>query len=366
MSLAVFFGIDQLEIFARDILNALTFQPDTSAAVASSLILADRLGVCTHGIGMLPLYTEMISAGAINPQALPSVEYTSGKNIKVDGQLAFGQLTGRKAVSLGVQTAREHGVAVVGIRNGSHLGRLGEWAQMATAAGMVFMALANTGGGAKNVAAHGGHERKLSTNPLAFGVPTFGVLPFDIIVDFASSQISGSVIRERYLAGAPLEDEWTTTDSGQPVSDAGAFMRGMGALLPLGGRLTGHKGYGLSVVAELLGGFAGGMVVGQENPDWFSNAALFTILDPTEFLPIHELEERVFAVSNHLRDDYVKLPGEGAFQRALAAKEQGIDVPQHVLDSLRVLSEEIGVPMVGQLNDIPVGSIDDRNKLKTW
>ena len=76
---------------------------------------------------------------------------------------------------------------------------------------------------------------------------------------------------------------------------------------------------------------AAGMVFEQEKPDWFSNAALFTDLDTTEFLPIHELEERVFAVSSHSLGDCVKPPGEAAFQRAHTAKEQGIDVPQHVL-----------------------------------
>ena len=355
-----------LRSFAIDLLCALGTPPDKSSEVVDSLILADLRGNGSHGISLLPLYAEMVAAQAIDPLAEPVIERSVGCIIGVNGHSAFGQLTGGKATAAGIEAAGEHGVAVVGIHEGAHLGRLGEWAERTTAKGMVFIALANAGGGARNVAPFGGHERKLSTNPIAFGVPTFDALPFNVIVDFATSQVSGAVIREHYRADLPLNDEWTTTATGQPLASAQAFMAGDGALLPLGGRITGHKGYGLAVIAELLGGYVGGMVIGQQNPEWFSNAAMFIFVDPTNFLPVEEIRDRVTAVAEHLRDDNVRLPGEGAHQRELTTLAQGLELPDHVVASLARLATDLAVEIPAEFSDSVPAPLDNHESLKSW
>jgi uncharacterized oxidoreductase len=355
-----------LRPFATDLLCALGTPPDSSLKIATSLIQAEMRGTGSHGVSILPLYAEMVADQAIDPSAEPAVEQPAGCIINVNGRSAFGQLTGEAATAAGIETASTLGVAVVGIHHGAHLGRLGEWAEQATAKGMVFIAFANAGGGARNVAPFGGHERKLSTNPVAFGVPTFGALPFNVIVDFATSQVSGAVIREHDRAGLPLNDEWTTTATGEAVATAEAFMDGAGALLPLGGRTTGHKGYGLSVIAELLGGYVGGMVVGQQDPEWFSNAAMFILVDPTRFLSAEEIRERATAVAEHLRDETVRLPGEGAHQREIAARAQGLEIPDHVVASLGRLATDLNVETPAEFADGMSASPDGHKSLKSW
>ncbi len=360
------FRPEMLRLLATDLLRALGTPPDSSSRVATSLIHADLRGNGSHGISILPLYAEMVAARAIDPSAEPAIEGSAGCIINVNGRSAFGQLTGGEATTTGIETASQHGVAVVGIRNGAHLGRLGEWAEQATSQGMVFIAFANAGGGARNVAPFGGHERKLSTNPVAFGVPSFGALPFNVIVDFATSQVSGAAIREHYRAGLPLDDEWTTTGSGEAVATAQAFMAGEGALLPLGGRTTGHKGYGLSVIAELLGGYVGGMVVGQQDPEWFSNAAMFILVDPTNFLTVEEIRERVTAVAEHLCDEKVRLPGEGAHQREITARAQGLEIPDHVVASLSRLAIDLNVETPTDFTNGMSASPENHESLKSW
>lgn len=360
------FSPEVVRSFASDLLCALGASAETAAFVSASLSNADLRGSGTHGVALLPLYAEMVAAHAIDPTASPAVESHSPCIVSVDGRHAFGQLTGREATAAGISTAGQCGAAVVGIRRGSHLGRLGEWAEQATMAGMIFLAFANTGGGARNVAPFGGHERKLSTNPVAFGVPTFDALAYDVIVDFATSQVSGAVIRECYRADVPLDDEWTTSRSGASLAVAQAFMDGEGALLPLGGRATGHKGYGLAVVAELLGGVVGGLVIGQQDPDWFSNAAMFIVVDPTSFLDVNELEERVTAVAEHLRDDQVRLPGEGAHHREITARQTGIELPDHVVASLRRLAIDLHVAPPAEFASAAMASSNSHTKLKSW
>lgn len=357
---------ESLQSVAADLLAALGTSSQTASAVASSVTLADLRGRSTHGVAMLPLYAEMIAAKAIDPSAQPAIEHVASCMISVDGRSAFGQATGRIATATGIDTASKRGVAVIGLRNGSHLGRLGEWAEQAAAEGFVFMAFCNAGGGAKNVAPFGSHERKLSTNPIAFGIPTFDALPFDVIADFATSQVSGAVIGEHFRAGTALDDEWTITASGQPLATAEAFMEGQGALLPLGGRVTGHKGYALAVIAELLSGIAGGTVVGEQEPEWFSNGGMWLLIDPTNFLSIKEIESRVASVAEHLRGDGVRLPGEGSYQREITAREQGLEIPGHVLASISGLAKKLDIDMPTDMAEAAATSCDAKNNLKTW
>ena len=360
------FRHESIQSFAADLLSALGAPAQTASTVAASLIDGDLRGRSTHGVAMLPLYAEMIAAKAIDPSAEPAIEHLASCMISVEGRSAFGQVTGRIATATGIDTASNRGVAVIGLRNGSHLGRLGEWAEQAAAAGFVFMAFCNAGGGAKNMAPFGSHERKLSTNPIAFGIPTFDALPFDVIADFATSQVSGAVMGEHFRSGTALDDEWTITASGEPLASAQAFMAGEGALLPLGGRVTGHKGYALAVIAELLSGIAGGAVVGEQEPEWFSNGGMWVLIDPTNFLSIKDIESRVASVAEHLRGDVVRLPGEGSHQHEIMAREEGLEFPGHVLASISTLAKKLDVDMPTDMAESAGTSCDAKNNLKTW
>ena len=327
--------------FAVEVLRALGAPVDTAECVAEYLVKADQSGRSTHGVGLLPLYADMIAAGALDPKARPELDDAAGSTVRVNGQHAFGQLTGGLAVRAGIEKAQELGVAAVGVRNGGHLGRLGDWTQMATSSGMLFLAFCNTGGGARNVAPTGGHERMLSTNPVAFGVPAFGALPYDIVADFASSQISGSVVRECLLAGRPLQPDWAVQADGEPLTDAGDFMQGEGALLPLGGHVTGHKGYALALVAEILGGVAGGMMAGEHDPDWFSNSALFLFVDPLKFLSREELGARLHGLADYLQTGGARLPGAAAQQQKLKVGHGELALDRHVCSALVRLAENL-------------------------
>lgn len=355
-----------LRSFALAVLGELGAPHPIASRVADSLIRSDEAGYHTHGLNLLPMYAAMIEDGAVDPGSEAVTEPVTASICRVDGRSAFGQVTGQAAVGVGIDMARRHGLAATAMNDGSHLGRLGEYAEMTTASRILFMAFANTGGGAKNVAPHGGHERKLSTNPVAFGIPTFDALPFDLVVDFATSQISGYVIREHDRLSRTLHPEWTTTATGEPVESAAAFMDGVGALLPLGGRVTGHKGFGLGLVAELLGGLAGGPVVGEDDPAWFSNAALFLMLDPARFLDIATFERRVATLVAHVRTGSVRLPGEGAYTERRLSEKAGIQVPDHILDSVSHLGRGLGVELCDHVPDLPPGLEIGDERQKTW
>jgi uncharacterized oxidoreductase len=356
---------DLIRTFATDVLRALGAPADSAARVAASLTMADRLGCHTHGTGLLPLYAKMIAAAALDPLAQPSVDSRAGSLARIDGHDSFGQLTGALAVRIGIETARDSGISAVGIRNGSHLGRLGEWAAMAASGEMLFLAFCNSGGGARNVAPFGAHERRLSTNPVAFGIPVFGSLPHHIIADFATSQVSGSVIREHLFSGKALDPEWATTANGEPLTNARDFIEGAGALLPLGGRVSGHKGYALAIIAEILGGIAGGMMAGEHDPEWFSNAALFLFVDPLKFLPRDELSRRIARLAAYLHQAGARLPGAGAYRREEEMPGDGITLPAHVCSALGQLAGELGLELPAALAEM-TNAADGPGTARTW
>jgi LDH2 family malate/lactate/ureidoglycolate dehydrogenase len=173
------------------------------------------------------------------------------------------------------------------------------------------------------------------------------------------------VIREHFLTGKPLDPEWTTTANGDPLTDARDFIEGDGALLALGGRVSGHKGYALAIIAEILGGIAGGLMAGEHDPEWFSNAALFLFVDPLRFLPRDDLMRRVAGLAEYLHEAGARLPGAGAYRREEETPGDGIGLPAHVCSAIGRLAGELGLELPAALAEI-TNAADGLGTAKTW
>ena len=340
----------ELESFTRRAIDAAGAPPDVAATVAESLVSADLVGHTSHGTVRIPFYADQIAEGSLDPTATPTVE-TAGPFSQFVGGAAFGQLTGRRAVDRLVDLADERGVGVVGIRDSGHLGRIGEWAERVVEEGLLFASWVNLQGGSQRIAPAGTADRRLGTNPLTFGVPTFGGLPFPLVYDGATSQVAHGKIIERDGSGERLPEAWTATGSGAPVEHAAEFEAGAGALLPLGGRASGYKGFGLATVAELFAAIVGdGPVSTEEEQGWLGNGAAFVAIDPAAFTTPEAVATRVEALANYLRsaepideDDEVLLPGEPEHRTARRRQEEGIPVEDAVADRLREVAADLGV-----------------------
>lgn len=351
---------DRLESVAASLVAA-TGAPDRTAdAVAASLVAADLRGHGSHGVIRVPLYAAKAAAGAVDPTATPAVEHDGGATVRLDGRDAFGQVVGREMVATLGERAAEHGVAAVGVRDATHLGRIGEWAERTTAAGLCFAGFVNSQGGGYNVAPAGSADRLLSTNPVCFGVPTFDALEFDVVLDTATSQVAHGKVREKAWVGQEIPEGWAVDADGDPYTDAEAFEAGAdGAQLPLGGAVSGYKGTGLAVISELFAGiFGDGLVAGERDADYSNNAALFLAVDPLRFTSRAAVERRVRALSKHLSGanydagpspgaaawgDRFVLPGRPEHETAAQNRAEGVPLDEEVAGRLRRLAAEYGV-----------------------
>jgi uncharacterized oxidoreductase len=259
----------------------------------------------------------------------------------------------------------ENGVGVVGLGNASHLGRVGEFAEQVAEEGLLFAAWVNTGGTASLVAPVGGLDRRLATNPIAFGVPSFGAVAFPIVLDMATSQVAHGKITKRAVEGKDLPSGWAVDDSGEALTAAETFENGTGAMAPLGGSVAGHKGFGLAVVAELFAGICGdGQVAGEESPRWVNNAATFLAIDPACFGDEPRHRERIAALLAYLRDaDFAEellpesargeellVPGEAEHRTMADREERGVPIDERTLELLSELAAACEVPVPSALD----------------
>ena len=217
-----------------------------AATVARRLVDSNLVGHDSHGVIRVGKYLEWVRAGWLVPNRVPTVVFENDAIAIVDGNRGFGQVVGEFAGRLGTRKAATSGIAMVGLRNCGHLGRVGDWAELAAAHGQVSLHFLNTSG-AQRVAPFGGSDRRLSTNPITIGVPVAG--GDSVILDVTTSSVAEGKLFVAINKGEAVPPGWIIDKHGRPTTDPKEFYDG-GALLTVGA----HKGSGLSIVVDLLAG----------------------------------------------------------------------------------------------------------------
>jgi len=229
-------------------------------AVAGNLIEANLTGHDSHGIGMLPRYADAYLQGGLKPNTHVRMVIDGGALLRLDGGAGFGQVIGREAMALGIERTRASGSCIVALGNSHHLGRIGAWAEQAAAAGLVSLHFVNVIARAI-VAPHGGADARFGTNPFCAGVPLSGRDP--VILDFATSMIAQGKTRVALNKGELVPPGCLIDNEGHPTQQPRfSVIPPFGALLAFGS----HKGYGLALMCELLGGaLSAGMTQGDDD-----------------------------------------------------------------------------------------------------
>ena len=246
------FPAAQLRAIVTNIVQAAGSSPEEAATVATNLVLANLSGHDSHGVGMVPRYVDAVLEGGLKPNTAIEVKLDSGSLLALDGRRGYGQVVGEQAMALGMQRAQDNGSCIVALANAHHLGRIGHFAEMAVERGLVSIHFVNVQS-RPVVAPFGGGDGRYGTNPFCVGVPLPGKPPF--ILDFATSRVAQGKMRVAHNEGRQVEPGYLIDETGHPTTNPGVVVvpqpGGMfGALLAFGE----HKGYGMAVACELLGG----------------------------------------------------------------------------------------------------------------
>ena len=327
----------------QGLLQAAGASAEEAEIVARHSVAANLAGHDSHGVIQIPIYIDRIRRGHIVPGAKFEVVSETDSSTVIDGNWGFGYVVSERAMNMTISKARRRGVAAATVRHQSHVGRLTDYPLMAAEAGMIGLMTADSGRSAKNVVPFGGRHRRLGTNPICMAVPTD--LDGPMFIDFATSAVAGGKISVAVARGQRIPEGWIVDSDGNPTTDPNDLAAG-GAQLPLGGT-EGHKGYGLSVMIEILCGILTGLGFGHDPSGRHNDGCFMAAFDVRAFRPLADFRREVTQFANYLKDtpraagfERIYYPGEMEHERARRLERDGIEVEDATWDELRRLAVE--------------------------
>jgi len=312
---------------------------------------ADVNGADGHGVFRLPQYIRRIKGGAVNIKPTIRVEREAAGMALVDGDNGMGHLVMRFATEKAIEKAKTAGTAWVGVKASNHAGPASLYASMPIEHDMIGLYLAV--GNANHLAAWGGLDMLLSTNPIAVGVPA-GTEP-PIVLDMATTVAAYGKVKTSAQRGETMPEGWMIDRQGKPLTDP--KRAGEGLLLPIGG----YKGYGLALVFGLLAGTLNGAAMGRDVVDFNNDDTTATntghVIVAINVAMFHDIAKFKTSVDQLVRDirsskrlpgvDAIRLPGEQSHAKRLERTRLGIPLPPALATGLDQLAHELKIPAPG-------------------
>ncbi|HYZ02458.1 MAG TPA: Ldh family oxidoreductase [Candidatus Binatia bacterium] len=339
---------DELRELTTRVFEAAGAPTETARQVADHLVEANLAGHDSHGVLRVADYVRHVRDGQIRPAAEPGVTQSTPVAALVDGGWGFGQPAANVAIDRACDAASASGVGLAAVVRAYHLGRLGAYMERAAARGFVALAWLGGFGTERGAVPYGGARAAFGTNPLAAAFPTTAAGE-QVLVDLATTGAAAGKIMVLADKGEPAPEGWLVDREGRPTTDPRDFANG-GALLPAGR----HKGYGLAVLAELLGQtLTGADETGEEGGGggvYRRAGSLFLALDPGLF----RAAETTRAVAAEFADGVRAIPPAPGFERVLIPGDperlnrrrllqEGIALPAATWRGFRAAAESVGV-----------------------
>ena len=351
---------DTMERFMIDVFKGIGVPEEDAKICADVLIWADKRGIDSHGSNRLkPIYYDRIKDGIQFPVTNFEIVKEGPTTAVVDGHHGMGMVIGRRSMEMAIEKAKKYGMGMVAVRNSTHYGAAGYYADMAAKAGMIGI----TGTNARpSIAPTFGVENMLGTNPLTFGMPTDEDFPF--LLDCATSITQRGKIEVYAKLGKKMPEGWVIDENGDYQTDPDKVLedlvKGTAALTPLGGageELGGYKGYGYATVVEILSAaLQGGSYLkmltgfrdGKKVP--YCLGHFFIAIDVSAFTELDEFKKTTGNILRELRNskkakghDRIYTAGEKEYEIWLYRKDKGVPVNSQTLNELIAVRDELGL-----------------------
>ena len=344
----------KLEALVADTFEAAGCSRAEAQRIGKYLTIANLTGHDSHGVQRVPRYLEWKAEGVFVADQKVKVLTDTPVLAVVDGCHGFGQTVAPQAVQIGIDKCKAMGLSAIALRNAGHIGRVGDWAEMAAAEGLVSVHFVNASGSSL-VAPFGGVDRRFSTAPYCVGVPMKRGAP--IILDFATSIVAEGKVLNASFGGKAIPDDALVDPKGNMSADPQVlygdytptgmrnYRQGKGAIRAFGD----HKGSGLAFMCEILGGSLTGTGATEEGRR-FANGMLSFYIDPTKLDPEGFFPKDVAKYVKHVkssrpvkRGGEVLVPGEPETAMRADRGKNGVPLPADTWNAILDAARKVGI-----------------------
>ncbi|NHK31457.1 MAG: Ldh family oxidoreductase [Asgard group archaeon] len=343
-----------LENFMRDVFVGIGVPKEDAKICADILIASDLRDITSHGVQRLKMYYDRIKAGYHKPVTNITIVKESQTTATLDAGHGMGHVAAYKAMEIAIKKAKEYGTGAVAVGNSSHYGFAGYYPIMACKAGMIGLTTTNA---RPAIAPTFGTEPMMGTNPLTIGIPTDE--EFDFILDCATSITQRGKIEINARINKQIPEGWVVDQEGKLSTDPNQILadllEGKAALLPLGGAgelLGGHKGYGYSVVVEMLSSaLSGGPFLKELTLEkGYKIGHFFLAIDVSKFIDLNVFKKITGNICRTLRssrkapgEDRIYTAGEKSYEAEQKLSKEGIPLNKSLQNDLLTMKKELGL-----------------------
>jgi len=343
------FYVNHIEIkkFIFEILKIKNVELNCAENVANGLVHASLRGVDSHGIRLLPHYLDALASGRINPCPNFIFERITQSTGSLDADNAFGHAAGMKAVMIAMDLARDSGIGAVTVKRSTHFGAASFFALEISKKDMIGMSFTHSD---SLIVPTAGKGRFLGNNPICFTAPCEGEYP--ICLDMATSVITFNKVLQ-------LREENSLAPNGVGVNQMGFETNDPNQifnLLPVGG----YKGYGLSLIVEILCALLTGMPFGPHITRMYDSPInekrnighFFMAMRINAFIELKLFKKRMKQLADELRaespvnpDIAVQVAGDP--EKIIAEKRKKKGIPLRDIDVIffKKLSVDNNIPL---------------------
>jgi uncharacterized oxidoreductase len=339
-----------LEDLAAEILEATGSATAEARTVAAHLVQANLCGHDSHGVGILPTYVENIAKGLLKPNCPPETISVQGSFLLFDGRRGYGQVAAKIAMEQGIARCKETGMALVGLRNAHHIGRVGAYGEQSLKAGLISLHFVSVVDHLPMVAPFGGKQGRYGTNPLCIAVPAINEQDH-LLLDMATSRIAVGKARVALNKGEQVSNLDLIDGQGCPTGDPAVLFSPdhQGALMPFGE----HKGYGLGLLCEVLASaLTGGATIHPDHArcGGIVNHMLTILIDPALYGEHNAMRMEIEALITYMRatpatmvGKPVMIPGDPERQCRKDRLVKGISIEQNTWSEILGAALSLGL-----------------------
>jgi L-2-hydroxycarboxylate dehydrogenase (NAD+) len=349
-----------LRRFCEEVFVRLGFEKEDSTIISDVLLLSDLFGIDSHGINRLKMYVQQMQAGFIDVKSQPEIVFQTPVSAVIDGKKGMGQLVSNFAMTVAIEKAKTSGVALITVRNSNHYGIAGYYSLMASNEGMIGLSMTNSL--AAVVPTHG-KEPMLGTNPIAFSFPAN---PSPFLFDSATSVVSVGKIEIYDRLSKPIPLGWGLNSQGNDESDPkevlNSIFSGASGLHPLGGgneEMGGHKGYGFSMIVEILSSIISLGTTSNHIEQKVGEAGVchfFMVIDPRIFGNPTTIQKHFENYLTEIRNSNksndqsrIYTHGEKEAESFLRRKTDGLVLNEKTVEQLVSIANEVNVSIIDYL-----------------